>query len=187
LRKAFGTSVSIQDTTAVVGAPNSYNNRGSISFFTRLGSTWGPQQVITPPTSASNVSCNGMGHHVALSSSADWAAIGCLGAGISSPGVLVYHFQSVKSTWVLDDVLVPPASFDINLDFGATVEISTFKTDMFIVVGAPTINSLGLSFNTSVGSPTLSGEVVVYSYDYLAQQWVVISLLTPDSISGVDP
>lgn len=120
----FGSSVSIEGNTAIVGAPFDNtavgSNAGSAYVFVRNGTTWTQQAKLTDPGAAANDRLGG-----AVAVSGDGALVGAAadttddGTGAGSVSV----FLRSGTTWTPQTKLTAPdgSSFD---GFGASVSLS---------------------------------------------------------------
>jgi len=96
----FGTSVSINGDTAIIGAPyddegNIRTNSGSAYVFTRIDDTWVETQKLTP---ADGKSEDQFGKIVSISG--DTAIIGAIRLIIGTYKTSVYVFTRIDDTWV---------------------------------------------------------------------------------------
>ncbi len=157
----FGTSVSIDGDTAIVGAPydnDKGSNSGAAYIFVRAGTQWSQQAKIVPSDSAAN---DNFGYSVAISGSTV-----IIGATNHLVRGAAYVYTRNTSTWTLQAKLVSSTSFR----FGASVALQQDTA----VVGAP---------DTSVSFPT---EGRAYVYTRSGSTWSSAYTLNPQvSASGV--
>lgn len=155
---AFGTSVSIDGDTAIVGAPLDDTaagpDAGSASVFVRTGGTWSLQQEVTAPDGAAG---DEFGSAVAVSG--DTVIIGARGdtSGLDGAGS-AYVFLRTGTTWSLQQKLTASDAgrFD-RLGYSVALEGDT------AVVGA-------FADNTSAGADAGSAYVFVRSGGTWSQQ-----------------
>jgi hypothetical protein len=113
---AFGTSVSISGSTALIGASGSTSNAGAAYVFVRSGSKWSQQAELTASDTASG---DHFGQSVSVSGST--AIVGAPGA-VTSTGA-AYVFQSSGTSWNQQAELTASAGASYAL-FGTAVAIA---------------------------------------------------------------
>ena len=129
---AFGWSVSVSGDTAVITAPSAYSGgvpyAGQAYVFSRNGSTWSQQQIL----SASDKSANGS-FGLSVSVSGDTVVIG--GPSARSGGVAygqAYVFTRNGSTWSEQQIL-SASDKSGGAEFGSSVSVSGDTA----IIGAP--------------------------------------------------
>jgi hypothetical protein len=125
----FATSVTIDGTTAVIGAPQDNNYRGSAYFFSHDGDGWTEEAKVAV---TDNISADGFGTSVSISG--DTALIGA--PGYNGAVGAAYIFVRSESTWVKQAKLTVPDGVMLDF-FGTSVALSGDVA----VVGAPDKNS----------------------------------------------
>ncbi len=95
----FGQSVSLSadGNTALVGAPTGSGEVGAVWVFTRTGSTWAEQEVLTPKSSEVSGD-GGFGSSVALSSDGNTALVGAPGDSTKAGAAWVFT-RSETGPW----------------------------------------------------------------------------------------
>ncbi len=120
----FGFSVSVSGDTAVVGArdadPGAVNNAGAAYVFTRSGSTWSEQAILSASDKSANAS---FGYSVSVSG--DTAVIG---ASQADPGAVngagaAYVFTRSGSTWS-EQAILSASDKSGSANFGWSVSLS---------------------------------------------------------------
>ncbi len=127
-RDNFGSSVALEASTLVVGAPNAKvdgRNQGAAYVFTRSGSTWREQQKLAATGGMSN---DHFGDSVALDS--DNLLVGA--PYLDYNDGLAYLFIRAGGKWRQDRKLAP-GSGPIDNGFGSSVDIDGGS----VIVGAP--------------------------------------------------
>ncbi len=162
----FGTSVSIDGDTLVVGSPGDEAARGTAFVFSQSAGTWSFQQKITA-TDGSPLDQFG----ASLDISASTIAVGSVnnmtgGAGRGA----VYVYTSENGSWVQQQKLAAPDG-DGNDQYGGSVGISGNR----IIVGA---------CGDDIGSGSDVGSAYVYSRNGSA--WTLSQKLTPANGSEGD-
>ena len=160
---AFGYSVALSGTTALVGAylktigANSY--QGEAYIFTFNGNTWVQQQELTASDGANH---DFFGKQVALSGTT--ALIGAPGNTIGSNNAqgAAYVFTFNGSTWVQQQKLIASDGL-ANDDFGASVALSGNA----VLVGA---------YKRTIGSNSYQGAAYVFTLN--GSTWVQQQKLT---------
>jgi hypothetical protein len=123
----FGTSVALSGSTAVVGAPGTASGTGAAYVFTRSGSTWPGQAILTGAAGGN------FGSSVALSGST--AVVGA--PGTASGTGAAYVFTRSGSTWPQRAELAAAGGTSGD-NFGSSVALSGSTA----VVGAPGTSSV---------------------------------------------
>ncbi len=138
----FGSSVSVSGDTAIVGAtsatPNGVNYPGQAYVFTRSGSTWTQQQILSASDKSEYANFGS-----SVSVSGDTAIVGATSAnssGLSYAGQ-AYVFTRSGSTWTEQQILIA-SDKAASANFGSSVSVSGDTA----IVGARDANSSGLSY-----------------------------------------
>ena len=139
----FGWSVSVSGDTAIVGAlnpaaPDGIDHAGAAYVFTRTGSTWSEQQIL----SASDKS-GGAAFGCCVSVSGDTAVITAPSAysgGVPYAGQ-AYVFSRNGSTWSQQQIL-SASDKSANGSFGLSVSVSGDT----VVIGGPSARSGGVAY-----------------------------------------
>jgi len=124
---AFGWSVAMTDSTAVVGSPTANSEAGAAYAFVRSGTKWSQQAELTAADAASG---NQFGYSVAMSGST-----AVIGSPDSSAGS-AYAFVRLGTTWSQQAEMTASDAASGN-QFGSSVAISGSTA----VIGAPYRNS----------------------------------------------
>jgi hypothetical protein len=177
----FGFSVSLSGDTAIVGAvdadPGAVSNAGAAYVFTRSGSTWSQQAIL----SASDKSANAY-FGTSVSVSGDTAVIGARSAdpGADPDAGAAYVFTRSGSTWSQQAIL---SASDKSgwAQFGRSVSVSGDT----VVVGAPAANSGGLfwagqAYVFTRNGSTWSQQAILSASDKSDDAWFGSSV----SVSG---
>jgi len=98
----FGCAIAVDGDTALIGAPGSDSNNGSVYVFARTGATWTQQQILTASDSGV-VDCFGV--RVALEG--DTALIGADDEGSMDSSGAVYVFTRTGAIWTEQQKLTP--------------------------------------------------------------------------------
>jgi uncharacterized repeat protein (TIGR01451 family) len=104
-QSTFGSSVAVEGDTLVVGAPGRDANEGGVYFFTRSGTVWAEDAVLSPSWLESN---DKFGHSISLDG--DELAIGATGdddAGTDAGAVVLY--DRAGSVWTEGQKLTAPS------------------------------------------------------------------------------
>jgi hypothetical protein len=139
----FGTSLAVDGTTLVVGAPQDDTSRGAAYVFTRTGDDWTQTQKLT---AATRVDYANFGTSVAIDG--DTIVVGApAGSGTNNSAGAAYTFTRTSGVWAQSSSLT--ASDGVQQDgFGSAVAIDGDT----IVVGAPYDDLPGNSINAGDGS-----------------------------------
>ena len=151
----FGTSVSINSSGTRIAIGASYaevgiiNLAGKVYIFTRSGSSWSEEAILTASDKAVN---NYFGHSVSINDDGTRVVIGSPSAaadGISNVGK-GYIFTRSGTSWSEGGVNIPITKA-VNDQFGHAVSIS--KNGSTVAVGA---------FLADMGGQTDSGKVIIF-------------------------
>lgn len=168
--EGFGSSVSVDGTNIVVGAPlktvNSTVSKGMAYVFTNSGGTWSQSAELTAPDG--NM---GSGFGTSVSLSGNTAVIGAPNVNGPTPGIgSVYIWQLDSGTWSNSAELTASDSTAGN-GFGTSVSLD--GTSGRLAVGAPQAGS----------NPAASGEAYVFAMT--GGSWTQQAILTgSDTASG---
>jgi hypothetical protein len=145
----FGTCPSFNSTgdKVMFGAPG-YNSTGAGYYFTRSGTTWTQQQILT----ASNTQSLGVAHSVSMNGTGDVAIFTGLRAGSGSQPNYVYVFYLQNGTWNLIQILSNNLVYPANTEFGSATAIA--KTSNYMAIGDDRIDN---------GATQSTGGVYIYS------------------------
>jgi hypothetical protein len=135
-----GKSVSISGSTAVVGVPGDNGGAGDVYVFTRSGTTWTQQAILT----ASDATA-GDNFGAAVSISGNSVAVGAPGRGSAKGAVYVF---TLNGTWTQNATILTRGAAGDKL--GTSVSVQGFV----VAAGAPNATSYG-----SAGA----GTAVVFS------------------------
>ena len=154
----FGSSVSIDGSTIVVGARHYDSSRGAIYVYTPNGSSWAGQQL----TASDGVASDSFGHSVDIDG--DRIIVGALGHDQNgAQSGTAYVFTNNGGTWTSVEVLA--ADGLAGDSFGGSVAVSGDT----IAIGAPGDD----------GTDSDSGIVYVYTYD--GSSWIEEATLTAEA------
>ncbi|MEX0966560.1 MAG: T9SS type A sorting domain-containing protein [Bacteroidia bacterium] len=167
----FGSAVGIDDTLAIIGAPEENSlgfGTGAAYVFARRNGAWVELQTLTAPAIKRG---DFYGYDVAIFG--DRIAIGSIGADLSgySQSGAVYIYERTGGTWAHTHSLLPN---DVNHN-----DYTGFSVDMYgdrVVAGSPTKNS---------GLLTKAGAAYVWKYDG-AGNWVQESKLVSNDLDTRD-
>ena len=160
---SFGSDISINGNTAVVGAANDDNGKGSAFVFVRVGSTWTEQARLTASDSA-------FGDNFGQSVSVDGDRI-IVGApnddGTVAPNQgSAYIFTRTGTTWTQQAKITQASGATSNGNFGIDVGISgttvvigasgyfvgTFTGSVFVYLGSGTVWNLQAEISGNTGA-----------------------------------
>ncbi|WP_339682931.1 Calx-beta domain-containing protein [Gimesia maris] len=202
---SFGTDVAIENDLIVIGAPlhnaPSYNNSGAAYIFTRSGSTWSEDQILTETEFYS--SDNQLGTSVAIENgeifvAARRAKVDDAGAGVGS----VFSYHNNAGTWETQQQLT--LTFTYSYDYaGSDLTVtgnhlaviaadnsyvylfeltegnweSQHRVNPASSISSIRINSIDLSDNSLVvGSIKTNGSTnssgIVTEYQWIRDQWI---------------
>jgi hypothetical protein len=138
---AFGSSISINNSGNIlaIGAignpsPPYVENQGLVYIFTRSGTSWTKQAVITPPNP---IYQGNFGFKVSFNSDGTVCAISEPSTtGITTGKVYIYTYAG--GTWNLTQTL-SPSNGSLGDEFGYDISLSADGN--FLIVGAPDINT----------------------------------------------
>jgi len=137
----FGRSVCIDGETAIVGAsaadPGGTSNAGAAYVFTRSGSTWTEQQILSASDKSASASFG-----VSVSIDGETAIVGASAAdpgGTSNAGA-AYIFTRAGSAWTEKQIL-SASDKSASASFGQSVSVSGDSA----IVGAPYADAGGVS------------------------------------------
>ncbi|QDT91775.1 Calx-beta domain-containing protein [Gimesia algae] len=202
---SFGTDVAIENDLIVIGAPlhnvPSYNNSGAAYIFTRSGSTWSEDQILTETEFYSYE--NRLGTSVAIENgevfvAARRAKVDDAGAGVGS--VFTYHTNA--GTWETQQQLTLTFTYsydyagsDLTVSGNHLAVIAADNSYVYLFeltegnweyqhrvnpassISSIRINSIDLSDNTLVvGSIKTNGTTnssgIVTEYQWIRDQWI---------------
>jgi hypothetical protein len=122
---AFGVSVSLSGDgrTAIVGAPGTKSDSGSVSLFTRVGAEWNRQgpSIRDPHKTALDI----FGVSVALSTNGTTAVVGAPGIGLGPNAGSVSIVTRTGATWTQQGPSIPDPAHTAQDGFGNSVAISS--------------------------------------------------------------
>jgi hypothetical protein len=168
LNKAFGYSVAINGTNAVVGATEDAMQIGAAYVYSKFGSNWVFQQRLVPAQAGTN---DLVGASVAISG--NLIAIGAPGFNTNSSTALpgaVFTFGQTNGVWSQQAWLFEPDG-QRGDRFGTSVAIT--GSGQTIVVGS--------SFHSDFGA-TNSGAV--YVYDFTGIGWQLAAKIVPNDLTN---
>ncbi len=173
---AFGSSVSISGSWAIVGAAgdNNVNGLGAAYFFQLEGTSWVQKQKVTPSDIHGPIFADGEWFGWSVAIDGEWAIIGAPGLA-QSPGNYTdgsaYLFHLEGGVWVENDKITAGdgASASFPNEFGYSVSISGDKA----IVGAPKDDlDLDLVFGSQHGS--------AYIFHRNGTEWAQYGKITAD-------
>ena len=190
--RGFGyvVSLSADGNTLACGKKESGTSmNGIVYIFTRTGSTWTKQQILTSGSTAAD----GFGERVSLSGDGDTVAIGTLADNRYTPGIWIY--KRTAGVWAFEFSEKSPnyqiyggydqsQTFPYSL-FGICVKLSYDGSKAF--VGAPYASTTGSGATYSDGSGAPRGGAI-YVYTRSGDVWSFQNNLTlrPDYSTEVD-
>jgi len=159
----FGCAVAVDGDTAFIGAPGSNSYNGSVYVFTRTGTTWTQQQILTASDSGV-VDCFGV--RIALQE--DTALIGADDEVSWDSSGAVYVFTRTGTTWTQQQKLTPSDGAA-----GDLFSVSTALNGDTALIGAP--------WDDDNGNVSGSAYIFTRSGTTWTQQ---AKLLEPDGAAG---
>lgn len=172
IRSGFGSAVSIDNSTAVVGAPDDSTgslsvNQGSVYVYEMINGGWTQTAKLTASDGNAEDHFGG-----SVDVSGDYIVVGCPGAdiGIFSNTGAVYVFHKTGGTWVQENKITSSTP-ESGAKFGASVSIDNNR----LMVGAPYSDN---GIFTSCGA--------VYFFQRVAAQWNQLNKFFKPGSAGDD-